>query len=80
MLGLSSGLMYSTPITGVGPGWLKVEFVSTQTGTSSIGLDDWTTTTPPSAVGSSGDIIEIDYKIYLDNSTGKWDPEGDNDT
>lgn len=79
MLGLSTGLIYPNYTQEEDGGWLKVEFVSTQTGTSSIGLDDWTTTTPPSTVGSSGDIIEIDYKIYLDNSTGKWDPEGDND-
>ena len=51
MLGLSTGLIYPNYIQEEDSGWLKVEFVSTQTGTSSIGLDDWTTTTPPSAVG-----------------------------
>ena len=79
MLGLSSGLMYSTPITGVGPGWLKVEFVSTQTGTPALGKDDWMTTVSPAAAGADGDRVEIKYKIWIDNSTGKWDPEGDGD-
>ena len=80
MLGLSSGLMYpNTMDTGAGPGWLKVEFVSTQTGSAAIGVDNFSTATPPSAVGSPGDRVEIKYKIWIDNSTGKWDPEGDDD-
>ena len=79
MLGLGNGLVHADNIIGVGTGWLKVEFVSTQTGSPAIGIDDWTTTVPPSAVLSDGDIVEIDYKIWIDNSTGKWDPEGDND-
>jgi hypothetical protein len=80
MLGLGNNLMHSTPITGVGSGWLKVEFVSTQTGSAAIGLDDFSSTTAPAAVGSPGDRVEVKYKIWIDNSTGKWDPEGDSDT
>jgi hypothetical protein len=80
MLGLGNNLMHSTPITGVGSGWLKVEFVSTQTGSAEIGLDDFSSTTAPAAVGSPGDRVEVKYKIWIDNSTGKWDPEGDSDT
>lgn len=81
MLGLSSGLIYANIMdTGAGPGWLKVEFVSTQTGSAAIGVDDFSTATPPATVGSPGDRVEIKYKIWIDNSTGKWDPEGDDDT
>ena len=80
MLGLSSGLMYPSVMDiGAGPGWLKVEFVSTQTGSAAIGIDDFSSTTAPSVVGSPGDRVEVKYKIWIDNSTGKWDPEGDDD-
>lgn len=81
MLGLSNGLIYSSPVEPQPqtPGWLKVEFVSTQTGVCSIGIDPIGSTVSPGAVGALYDQVTIDYKIYIDNSTGAWDPEGDDD-
>ncbi len=93
MLGLSSSIMHSAYIQPVEAGWLKVVFGSTQTSNAffaspfffeispspALGINDFFPSTAPSSVGSSGDITEIDFRIYIDNSDGKWDPQGDSD-
>lgn len=93
MLGLSSSIMHGAYIQPVEAGWLKVVFGSTQTSNAffaspfffeispspALGINDFFPSTAPSSVGSSGDITEIDFKIYIDNSQGYWDPQGDGD-
>jgi hypothetical protein len=95
MLGLSSSIMHSAYIQPVETGWLKVVYGSTQNSTAfefgstyfdnfprqtpGFGINDFFPSVPPSVVGSSGDITEIDFRIYIDNYDGKWDPQGDSD-
>jgi hypothetical protein len=95
MLGLSSGLIHSGYTQDVETGWLKVVYGSTQNSTASqavglyldnfprqtpgFGINDFFPAVAPSVTGSSGDITEIDFRIYIDNSDGKWDPQGDSD-
>ena len=55
--------------------WLKVQYTATQTdGTSGIKIDDFV-----SLPGVIGDTLNFSYKIYIVNSGGLWDPEGDTD-
>lgn len=74
---LEAGTLNFTTNQSIGgqDNWLKVQYTATQTDAASgIKIDDFVSTP-----GVIGDILNFSYKIYIVNSGGLWDPEGDTD-
>jgi hypothetical protein len=61
---------FDATLDGEANDWLKIEYDTNQTDGSGSGVElDGT-----SSRISSGDIIQVDYKIYIVNNTNAWGP------